>query len=162
MCITMALTIAYISNPQFNRLPQKPNRIVSLQESVTLTGLGCQPFDQAVRAIKAIHQLFEKDIDRRGLRLRPWTPANHAGMLTLSFTNRYLTSGRDAIGETSLNLGDVVDPFNVLRPLLKDRSEVHVGENVVEHWERSVKDNQTGGYVVYVICLGSMLIYLYL
>ncbi|KAI0741515.1 hypothetical protein C8Q80DRAFT_1123400 [Daedaleopsis nitida] len=39
-----------------HHISHNPNCLISLQESVTLTGLGCQSFDLAVQAIKAIHQ----------------------------------------------------------------------------------------------------------
>lgn len=71
----------------------------------------------------------------RGGHLRTWAPGSDGGeSLTLSFSNRILTPAKDAEGEKEYGLENVVDPFNVLRPLL--RSEVHTMENHVEYWTR--------------------------
>ncbi|KAM5530475.1 hypothetical protein V8D89_015859 [Ganoderma adspersum] len=53
--------------------------------------------------------------------------------LTLTFGNRYLTSSGDIGGNVSINMLPIVDPLNVLHPLIK--TEVHTADNVVEYWE---------------------------
>ena len=78
--------------------------------------------------------MFKANVTRRGCQLRDWIPGRDGYNLTLTATNRYLTSMRDAQGQPGLNLAEVVDPFNVLRPLLQ--TEVHIQENVVEYWQR--------------------------
>ena len=71
--------------------------------------------------------------------MRTWAPGSDGGdSLTLTFSNRVLTSAKDVEGDTTCDLKEVVDPFNVLGPLL--RTEVHTAENVVEYWIRTRND----------------------
>ena len=115
---------------------------MNLKQSVTLTGLGAERFDCAVRGAQSIYQMFKADLTRRGCQLRDWTPGRDGYNLTLTASNRYLTSLRDAGGEPALDLGEVVDPLNVLRPLLQ--TEVYIQENVVEYWQRLEEGDGAG------------------
>ncbi|KAI1787214.1 hypothetical protein LXA43DRAFT_896598 [Ganoderma leucocontextum] len=115
-------------------IPQNSSRLIDLKQSVTLTGLGVQGFDAAVRGIQNIYQVFANHISKSGGHLREWVPGRDQQDLTLTFASRYLTSSRDAGEEPLADLAEFVDPFNVLRPLL--RGEVHTVNNVVEYWER--------------------------
>ncbi|KAI1786783.1 hypothetical protein LXA43DRAFT_897369 [Ganoderma leucocontextum] len=114
-------------------IPRNSSRLIDLKQSVTLTGLGVQGFDAAVRGIQNIYQVFANHISKSGGRLREWVPGRDQQDLTLTFASRYLTSSRDAGEEPLADLAEFVDPFNVLRPLL--RGEVHTVDNVVEYWE---------------------------
>ncbi|KAI1796531.1 hypothetical protein LXA43DRAFT_1057812 [Ganoderma leucocontextum] len=102
---------------QYN-IPRNLNRLTDLKQSVTLTGLGTDQFDAAVHGVQAIYQLFYNHISRSGGRLREWIPGHDHQDLTLTFTNRYLTSSRDAA------------------------DEVHIADNVVEYWERQGEDSR--------------------
>ena len=108
--------------------------MLDLKQSATLTGLGAERFDCAVRGAQSIYQMFKAHIERLGCQLREWTPGRDGYNLTLTTSNRYLTTMRDAQGQPALDLGEIVDPFNVLRPLLQ--TEVHIQENVVQYWQR--------------------------
>ena len=115
-------------------IPHNANHIIDIKQSVTLTGLGNEHFDKAVQGVSLIYQMFKGHLARCGCQLHDWKPGHDVEDLTLTFTNRYLTPSKDAQGETPFDLGEIVDPLNVLRPLL--RSEVHTQENVVEYWQR--------------------------
>ncbi|KAI1783260.1 hypothetical protein LXA43DRAFT_1067803 [Ganoderma leucocontextum] len=130
---------------QFN-IPRNLNRLINLQQSITLTGLGTKSFDAAVCGVQTVYQVFNNHVSRAGGRLREWTPGRCGQDLTLTFANRYLTSSRDLGDEASVDLSAIVDPFNVLRPLIK--SEVHTADNVVEYWER-----RQGGDSRYTLCI---------
>ncbi|KAI0730682.1 hypothetical protein C8Q76DRAFT_612543 [Earliella scabrosa] len=118
------------------QLPRNHNRLIDMKQAVTLTGLGSQHFHTAVRGVSAIYQAFKMHLSARGCQLRTWAPGCDAGQsLTLTFSNRILMSARDAEGETKQDLGRFVDPFNILRPLL--RTEVHTMENHVDYWKRT-------------------------
>ncbi|KAM5539829.1 hypothetical protein V8D89_006642 [Ganoderma adspersum] len=106
-------------------IPRNLNRLIDLKQSITLTGLGMVGFDDAVRGIN--------HVSRAGSHLRTWTPGRDGQDLTLMFANRYLTSNHDVGNETSTD-PSVIDPFNILRPLIKN--EVHTADNVVEYWEQ--------------------------
>ena len=105
-----------------------------MRQSVTIGGLGAERFDAAVRGMSSIFQTFKAHLERRGCRIRAWEPSKLDSHFTLTFSNRYLTSKRDSCGDPSLDLGDVIDPFNILQPLLQ--SEIHTADNVVEYWTR--------------------------
>ncbi|KAM5530021.1 hypothetical protein V8D89_016311 [Ganoderma adspersum] len=100
---------------------------------LTLTELGTDGFDLAVRGVQTIHQVLSNHVSRAGGHLRNWTPGCDGQDLTLMFGNRYLTSSRDVGGDVSIDMSPIVDPLNVLRPLIK--TEVHTADNVVEYWE---------------------------
>ncbi|KAM5531326.1 hypothetical protein V8D89_015006 [Ganoderma adspersum] len=78
----------------------------------TLTGLGTDGFDLAMRSPQ--QPCFQS-----------WRLSQD---LTLTFGNRYLTSSRDVGGDVSINMSPIVDPLNVLRPLIK--TEVYTADNV--------------------------------
>ena len=118
----------------YTSIPRNLNRLIDIKQTITLTGLGTDAFDAAVHGIQTIHQVFHNHVTRGGSRLRDWVPGRDGQDLTLTFTNRYLTSPRDVGGEASVDLSQVVDPFNILRPLIK--GETHTTDNVMEYWER--------------------------
>ncbi|KAI0753008.1 hypothetical protein C8Q80DRAFT_1118255 [Daedaleopsis nitida] len=102
-----------------HNLPRNQNHI-DLKQSVTLTGLASQQFHAGVCGAVAV-VIFV--LGRQALT---------GESLTLSFSNRILTPAKDAEGEQEYSLEHIVDPFNILRPLLC--SEVHTMENNVEYW----------------------------
>ena len=114
-----------------------------MKQAVTLTGLGSQYFHTAVRGVSTVYHAFKMHLAARGCQLRTWAPGCDAGeSLTLTFTNRILMSAKDAEGEREQDLGLFVDPFNILRPLL--RTEVHTLENNVDYWKRTlIRDTAT-------------------
>lgn len=114
-------------------IPRTLNQLIDLKQSVTLTGLGMDRFDAAVHGMQTIHQVLSNHVSQAGGHLRNWTPGRDGQDLTLTFANRYLTSARDVGDETSIDMSAVVDPLNVLHPLIKN--EVHTADNVVEYWE---------------------------
>ena len=119
------------------RLPSNDSRLIDLKQSVTLTGLGAQSFNDAVAAMLGLYQHMHTYLS--GYNLRPWEPARISDHLTLMFGNRYLTPAKYAAGELSIDLGEYIDPFNVLRPRLT-AGQAHLQENVVEYWEQEVTE----------------------
>ncbi|EIW51397.1 uncharacterized protein TRAVEDRAFT_84659, partial [Trametes versicolor FP-101664 SS1] len=121
-----------------NQLPSNPNRLIDLRQTVTVSGLGIEPFDKAVSAVMTIHQHFCAHLV--GHNLRTWRTSRLENYLTLAFGNRYLTASKFAEGKPRGDLSDVVDPFYILQPRLT--TQVHLQENVVEYWEQTVTENQ--------------------
>ncbi|KAM5544117.1 hypothetical protein V8D89_002303 [Ganoderma adspersum] len=83
--------------------------------------------------------VLSNHVSRAGGRLRNWTPGRDGQDLTLTIGNRYLTSSRDVGGDVSINMSPIVDPLNVLRPLIKTERGVY-GDQA---W--SLRINQPGG-----------------
>ncbi|KAL1938899.1 hypothetical protein VTO73DRAFT_11052 [Trametes versicolor] len=125
-----------------NQLPSNPNRLIDLRQTVTVSGLGMEPFDGAVSAVMTIYQHFCAHLV--GHNLRTWSTSRLENHLTLSFGNRYLTASKFAEGEPRGDLSDVVDPFYILEPHLT--TQVHLQENVVEYWEQTVTENQGSSF----------------
>ena len=106
-----------------------------MKQSITVTGLGCEPFEAAVRGIQCIYETFCLHINTLGGTLRKWTPSLDSEDLTLTFNNRYLTFAKNASQDSIINLSRTIDPFNILGPQLTN--QVHTLDNVVEYWERT-------------------------
>ena len=87
----------------------------------------------------SIYQMFQNRATALNSALREWRPTEHRDHLALKFSNRYLSKGKGAIDDGAADLGEVVDPFNILRPVL--RGEVHTADNVVQYWERVIKED---------------------
>lgn len=98
------------------RLPSNPNQLINLRQTVTVSGLGIEPFDKAVSAVMTIYQHFCAHLV--GHNLRTWSTLHLENYLTLSFGNRYLTASKFAEGEPWGDLSNVVDPFYILQPHL--------------------------------------------
>ncbi|KAI0648855.1 hypothetical protein C8Q79DRAFT_904731, partial [Trametes meyenii] len=125
-----------------DQIPSNSHKLMTLKQSVALTGLGIQPFKDASAAIMAIYQQFNLYLKGNGL--RQWNPEQAHPYLTLQFANRYLTPAKHAGNEPEVDLCEVVDPFEVLKPRL--RSEVHIQDNVVEYWENNGQGERRGSF----------------
>ncbi|KAI0746129.1 hypothetical protein C8Q76DRAFT_765114 [Earliella scabrosa] len=110
-------------------IPRNPNRLIDMKQTVTLTGLGSQYFHSAVRGVSTVYHAFKMHLSTRGC-------CDGGESLTLTFSNRILMSAKDGEGERKQDLAEFVDPFNILRPLL--RTEIHTAENHVDYWKRTV------------------------
>ncbi|RPD54691.1 hypothetical protein L226DRAFT_464602, partial [Lentinus tigrinus ALCF2SS1-7] len=116
--------------PVHFQLPRNLNHLIDLRQFVTLTGLGAPGFENAVRGLSTIYQNVKALVMRRGGQLREWTPGEDDGH------SHYLTVSKDvADDDIHPDLAKVVDPFNVLRPLL--HTKVHTLDNCVQYWQRS-------------------------
>lgn len=127
-------------------IPCTLNHLIDLKQSIALTGLGTDRFDAAVRGIQTIHQVLSNHIFQAGGHLRDWTPGRDGQDLTLTFSNHYLTSARDIGNKSSIDISTIVDPLNILCPLIK--TEVHTADNVVEYWE--CRNGDSTRYVLYI------------
>ena len=57
--------------------------------------------------------------------------------LTLTFGNEYLTPAKYAVGELSMDLGQFIDPFDVLQSHLMT-GQAHLQENAIVYWEQEI------------------------
>ena len=131
--VSLSVSISLYVNASIGSIPHNMNQLVDIKQSVTLTGLGASQFQAAVRGVICIYQWFKTHLEKRGCQLRPWAPGSDGSDgITLTFNNRLLTNTKDCEPrETLFDLADTVDPFNILRPLL--RTEVHTIENQVQY-----------------------------
>jgi hypothetical protein len=120
-----------------NRLTQNP---LVAKQSVVLTGLGCETFDQAARAILEIHSMFASSLPANSL--QSWRPQKDSGDVCIEFSNRYLTRSR--YSESALvELSPDVDPKGVIATCMQNLEAEHTEDNEVLYFERVVeKHNQ--------------------
>lgn len=105
------------------------------RQTVTLSGLGTEGFNQAVLALLKIHQFF-RDNCAEG-QVGNWVTHKDRGHPILTFGNRYLTTvTQDQPSQKVLSLDDV-DPLKILRNAVPDA--VHTTENQVLYFERVTK-----------------------
>ena len=111
-----------------------------MKQEVTISGLGVEGFEAAAKGVLVIYQAFQARVSALKGHLREWQPTRNESDLTLTFGNRYLTREKERGSDQVVDISQVVDPFNVLRPLL--RLESHTTDNVVEFWERQMLDSK--------------------
>ena len=107
-----------------------------------ISGLGLAEFEDAFKGLMIIYQGFQNRTNVLKGNLREWRPLEHDGHIALKFSNRYFTKDKHAGDDRTSDLADVIDPFNIIRPLI--RGEFHTSDNVVEYWERKRKEGDTG------------------
>ncbi|KAH9940952.1 uncharacterized protein BXZ73DRAFT_42506 [Epithele typhae] len=121
-------------------VPRSNHRIIGLSQSVVISGLGEGLFQDAVQGAVCVYQVYQRLIETLHGRLREWTPFDRSGHLAIQFGNRLLSRGKEVGDDEIVDLADVVDPFNVLRPALRDH--VHTTDNAVQYWERTMKESK--------------------
>ena len=135
--VVRCYTNAYLC---LHSIPSNQSAIIGLKQQVTISGLGVEGFDAAVKGALVIYQAFQSRVSALKGQLRDWAPMAGEGDITLTFGNRYLTREKERGGDQLADISQVVDPFNVLRPRL--RLEHHTTDNVVEYWERQTVDSK--------------------
>lgn len=105
----------------------------STQQSISITGLGLESFDDAVRGLLALHQVLQKEVASEVL---DWTPGRFSGMLALSFWNRYFSLPKEANEEPSITFPESLDPHRLLRQAV--RHPLYLADNEVQYYERQV------------------------
>jgi hypothetical protein len=112
-----------------DRLTRNP---IAAKQSVVLTGLGCNLFDQAACAILEIHSMFASCLPANSL--QAWKPQKDGGSVCIEFSNRYLTQSRYA--ETALvELRSDVDPKGILAARMHEVEAEHTEDNEVLYFE---------------------------
>ncbi|KAI0336905.1 hypothetical protein BDW22DRAFT_1302684, partial [Trametopsis cervina] len=132
--------------PPVYRIEQIPKNARAAKQAVTLTGLGCEAFDTAGRAIMEIHSYLSDTLPDGSL--QPWTPMKDEDCICLEFSNRYFTLGGNMTDGESIPFPKAVDPNGVLgryAPELK-----HTDDNEVLYFERKNSENPKN--YTYVSC----------
>ena len=114
--------------------------IASMKQHVTICGLGLKSFEEAAHGALVIYQSFQNHVNLFQGRLRDWSLPQCGSDIALTFASRYLSTAADAADEINVDMDPSIDPFNVLRPLIKNAK--HTADNVVEYWQREEKDGK--------------------
>lgn len=117
------------------RLPKKP---MSAKQSVILTGLSSEPFENCARAILEVHAKLSSALPPQAL--REWSPVVHEGDICLEFGNRYFASGSDGAHLDTVSLGSDIDPFGLLAGAVPDGK--HTEDNKVLYYEKMTSEKK--------------------
>ncbi|KAF8953052.1 hypothetical protein BDZ97DRAFT_1630835, partial [Flammula alnicola] len=119
---------------------KKKNNIqhIHLRQSVTLTGLSCPGFEQAVQLFNDTYDAMSRSFSGAML---PWKGGMYEGNSSLSFHARYFTLRRDAPTERGLDFGSGVDPKGLMKGLLA-HNMVHTADNKVKYSKRLEEKGQ--------------------
>ena len=118
--------------------PRNPSKTRFLRQSISLTGLGTQTFEESRKAVIAIYTLLGGYVDRS--KLRPCLVGCDYGEDSgFDASNRSFTSTREAPMDKHTPFSDDVDPNGVLACLVT-ATYVHSESNIVDYAER-IKDS---------------------
>ena len=81
--------------------------------------------------MQCIYKTFRLYASFLGGTLRKWTSSSDGEDLVLTFSNRYLTSSKDASVDSILDPATTINPFNVPGPYLNNT--VYTLDNMVEY-----------------------------
>ena len=111
-----------------------------MKQHVTISGLGLKLFEEAAHAILVIYQAFQNRVNSLQSRLRDWNLPECGSDVGLTFASRYMSTASDAADDVKVEMNPHIDPFNVLRPLIKN--EKHTADNIVEYWIREERNGR--------------------
>lgn len=112
--------------------PRLPKHLRSLRQSILVSGLGLEQFEQYTKAIMSIRQVLDGHL-AAGM-LQEWTPSTENGYLCLDFSNRYFSTNEEADGRSTFPLSKDLDPFGILAKAAG--KGVHTEDNTVMYFER--------------------------
>ena len=111
-----------------------------MKQHVTISGLGLKLFEEAAHAILIIYQAFQNRVNSLQSRLQDWNLPECGSSVGLMFASRYLSTASDAADDVKVEMNPHIDPFNVLRLLIKN--EKHTADNIVEYWIREERNGR--------------------
>ncbi len=112
---------------------------LSAKQSLVLTGLGSEEFDNCVRAVIQFHSRFASHLPSDTL--QPWSPIKDDEHLCLELSNRYYTPDNLVSQYEEASVSDTIDPMGLLRA--KGNGLRHTEDNDVLYFER-LPDEQRG------------------
>lgn len=101
---------------------------------MTITGLGCEQFDEAVKAIIELHSVFASHLPADVL--LPWSPIIDDNNLCLEFNNRYFTPEHLAKEYNASTITNTIDPMGLLNAIAE--SCQHTEDNDVLYFEKAI------------------------
>ncbi|KAI0340233.1 hypothetical protein BDW22DRAFT_1334836 [Trametopsis cervina] len=128
--------------PPIHRSEQLPKNTLAAKQSVVLTGLNCEAFNAAGRAIIEIHSYLSSTLPDGSL--QAWTPAKDDDSICLEFSNRYFMSGDRVDKLDSIPFTREVDPKGILHGRIQGLT--HTEENEVLYFEKSCSTNPNHSY----------------
>ena len=115
--------VPYLSNPNVARY---------LKQSMTLAGLGCTEFDEAIATIRGAYMRLTHNYAPGSM--QPWQPENFHGQCMLDLSNRYLMSQHWLYPSPMVPFQPGVNPNNVIAWLAAYKFS-HLEENWVGYYK---------------------------
>ena len=109
-----------------------PRKVRQATQSVALSGLGLDKFEEGVKAVLQIYNHFCRNLPQGCM--DPWEPQITDGQLTLTFANRYLSSLHESEGMEQVPLSNDIDPNGLIRKAVP--KIYHTSDNQVMYFER--------------------------
>lgn len=111
-----------------------------MRQSVMLTGLSSPIFDEAIRSVYQIQDMFRRTaVDGT---MEEWTPSVFQEHQSIDIGNRYFTPRQYALQDQQIAFSANIDPDNILLNAMGDNL-VHVEENHVEYYEARKENGGT-------------------
>ncbi|KAH8096841.1 hypothetical protein BXZ70DRAFT_1009519 [Cristinia sonorae] len=110
--------------PPFMQTPRSSGKTLQPKQSVKITGLGLEEFDQALKGIQALRDVVSSQYDYTTL--TPWKVETEHTFSTLEASNCYFSSSHEASGQETVTLGKHVDPMGILLKIGQELRSVHV------------------------------------
>ena len=97
-----------------------------------LTGLSSPKFNDAIRSIRAIEDIFRGQVVDRTLEV--WVPSAFQRHPSIDVGNRYFTPRQYAFQDRQISFSAAIDPDNILSEAMGGEF-VHTEDNEVEYYE---------------------------
>lgn len=114
------------------------------QWPLTMTGIGCESFDNAIATIPEIKLIAEREFKYGSL--EKWTAATYQGFPTFNISNRYFRPAKEGSQHEAIEFSKDVDPVGILQHLGKN-NVVHTEDNEVQYFKSLVDDEGKRWYV---------------
>ena len=102
-------------------------------QSITLTGLDTEGFQDIIKALSNVNHLFASEVPKGSL--GSIESINTEGHMSFRFSNNYLSHKFASSTEAHHPSVQDIDPYGILRKMAGNRF-VHSEENVVEYYKR--------------------------
>jgi hypothetical protein len=115
-----------------------------MRQGVVLTGLGTQFFNDGIKSILAIEDIFSRQLGENNM--VPWKNGSYLDWETVYASNRYFTSRRNHPNLQPIPFDNLVDPDGTLAELVGN-DRVHCSDNVVEYYELNNNNRWVSLYI---------------
>ncbi|KIM73462.1 hypothetical protein PILCRDRAFT_29654, partial [Piloderma croceum F 1598] len=123
----------------------KYSRCRYLRQSIGITGLGREYFDNAIYGIMQMHGIFNCQFKENDL--EPWQPSMHDQMPTIDANNRYFTPRRESPSTLPVPFQPMVDLKGTLTRLASNLNNfIYTQDNQVHYFEYRADNTGIKGY----------------
>ncbi|KAK0460837.1 hypothetical protein IW261DRAFT_1633520 [Armillaria novae-zelandiae] len=113
------------------------DKAFTLSQSITVTGLGCASFNDAIATLQEMKLTAEREF-KHGM-LDKWTPSTYRGFPTFTLSNQYFRTVKEGAQHEAIPFSNDVDPVGILQRLGKT-DMVHTEDNIVQYFKAHTDD----------------------